>query len=795
MKMKMLLFVAIGLLSTLGTQADELPAFPGAEGYGRYVTGGRGGRTIHVTNLNDSGEGSLRWAVEQTGPRIIVFDVSGTIELKSRLNISPGDVTIAGQTAPGDGICLKNYDVKVNADNVIVRFIRCRMGNETQYDGDAMSATGRDRVIIDHCTMSWSTDECGSFYGNTNFSLQWCLLSESLANALPDKGSHGFGGIWGGEGATFHHNMLAHHTSRNPRLCGSRYTGRPDDERVDLINNVFYNWGPKNSGYGGEGGNFNFINNYYKPGPSTATKTSLVHRIFAPNADSGTNGGNVAGVWGKFYVAGNVFDNTCFDIQSNATSMKNIESVNTNNWNGIHYDINDLPEGIATIKSLTPFEGVDISQHNAEMAYEKVLAYAGASYARDVIDQRIMSETEAGVYTFEGSNGSIRGIIDTQDDVEGFIEYKTAPRLRDSDGDGIPNAWETANGLDPHNIDDASQPFPGANGYTAIEVYVNSLVEDIMRDGLADAESTNTEFFPAYVQPTYTDEDYYQPGESTAPEEDNRVLVGGTPAVTLWEMTNDGPLATSTSNLLDTELTISGLLKQMNGGYLRYASEYWVDNSSINDTVCLKYVITPQDANYLAIDSLTFYAKCMGTSKMRFSALYDTRESFFSAKYLFSSIQPAQDWELFTYKFERPVLVSPGESFIFKIMPHLTSPFGSSTKYAFSCKDVTFYGRTGTQYDISTSTGITPATATPALTAQILTGTTGETTLHYTLNKTSKVKIEIVSLSGQTIHSTTSEQGAGQHDCLLPLNEITSGCYICRLTTEEGSTSLRIIKK
>ena len=795
MKMKMLLFVAIGLLSTLGTQADELPAFPGAEGYGRYVTGGRGGRTIHVTNLNDSGEGSLRWAVEQTGPRIIVFDVSGTIELKSRLNISPGDVTIAGQTAPGDGICLKNYDVKVNADNVIVRFIRCRMGNEAQYDGDAMSATGRDRVIIDHCTMSWSTDECGSFYGNTNFTLQWCLLSESLANALPDKGSHGFGGIWGGEGATFHHNMLAHHTSRNPRLCGSRYTGRPDDERVDLINNVFYNWGPKNSGYGGEGGNFNFINNYYKPGPSTATKTSLVHRIFAPNADSGTNGGNVAGVWGKFYVAGNVFDNTCFDIQSNATSMKNIESVNTNNWNGIHYDINDLPEGVATIKSLTPFEGVDISQHNAEMAYEKVLAYAGASYARDVIDQRIMSETEAGVYTFEGSNGSTRGIIDTQDDVEGFIEYKTAPRLRDSDGDGIPNAWETANGLDPHNIDDASQPFPGANGYTAIEVYVNSLVEDIMRDGLADAESTNTEFFPAYVQPTYTDEDYYQPGESTAPEEDTRVLVGGTPAVTLWEMTNDGPLATSTSNLLDTELTISGLLKQMNGGYLRYASEYWVDNSSINDTVCLKYVITPQDANYLAIDSLTFYAKCMGTSKMRFSALYDTRESFFSAKYLFSSIQPAQDWELFTYKFERPVLVSPGESFIFKIMPHLTSPFGSSTKYAFSCKDVTFYGRTGTQYDISTSTGITPATATPVLTAQILTGSTGETSLHYTLNKTSKVKIEIVSLSGQTIHSTTSEQGAGQHDCLLPLNEITSGCYICRLTTEEGSTSLRIIKK
>ncbi len=477
--------------------------------------------------------------------------------------------------------------------------------------------------------------------------------------------------------------MLAHHTSRTPRLCDSRYTGRPDDERIDLINNVFYNWGPKNSGYAGEGGSYNFINNYYKPGPSTATKTSLVHRIFAPNADDGSNS-NEAGVWGKFYVAGNVFDNTCPDIQSNATSMKNIESVNTNNWNGIHLN-GTPPNGLLTVKSPDPFPTVDISQHNAEMAYEKVLAYAGASY------------------------------------------------VRDSDGDGIPDAWETANGLDPYDVDDAALPFPGANGYTAIEVYINSLVEDIMRDGLADAESASTEFFPTYVQPTYTNDDYYQPGESTDPVEDNRVLVGGSPAVTVWDMTNEGPLATSTSNLLDTELTISGLLKQMNGGYLRYASEYWVDNSNINDTVCLKYGITPQDANYLAIDSLTFYAKCMGTSKMRFSVLYDTRESFFSAKYLFSSIQPAQDWQLFTYKFEHPVLVSPGESFIFKIMPHLTSPFGSSSKYAFSCKDVTFYGRTGTEKDISTSTGIAPTTATSALTAQILSGAAGETTLRYSL--------------------------------------------------------------
>ncbi len=587
--------------------------------------------------------------------------------------------------------------------------------------------------------------------------------------------------------------MLAHHTSRTPRLCDSRYTGRPDDEHVDLINNVFYNWGPTNGGYAGEGGSYNFINNYYKPGPSTATKTSLVHRIFSPNADDGSNT-NEAGVWGKFYVDGNVFDNTCPQIQSNSTSMKNIESVNTNNWSGIHLN-GTPPNGLLTVKSPDPFPTVDISQHNAEMAYEKVLAYAGASYVRDIIDQRIVSETEAGVYTYEGSNGSTNGIIDSQADVEGYIEYKSAPRLRDSDGDGIPDAWETANGLDPYNVDDSALPFPSANGYTAIEVYINSLVEDIMRDGLADAESANTEFFPTYVQPTYTDEDYYQPGESTDPVEDNRVLVGGTPAVTVWDMTNEGPLATSTSNLLDTELTISGLLKQMNGGYLRYASEYWIDNSNINDTVCLKYVITPQDANYLAIDSLTFYAKCMGTSKMRFSALYDTRESFFSAKYLFSSIQPAQDWQLFTYKFEHPVLVSPGESLIFKIMPHLTSPFGSSSKYAFSCKDVTFYGRTGTEENISTPSGITPATATSALTAQILSGAAGETTLRYSLPEASTVKIEIFTLSGQIVYQASSEQVAGQHECRLPISENAPGYYTCRLTTQTGSTTLRLIKK
>ena len=513
-KLLLALFTLLGWTATV--QADELPAFPGADGYGRYVTGGRGGKILHVTNLNDSGEGSLRWAVTQSGARTVVFDVSGTIELKSRLSIKNDNITIAGQTAPGDGICIKNYNVNISANNVIVRYIRCRMGDECATEDDAMTGTNRTGVIVDHCSMSWSTDECASFYGNKKFTLQWCLISESLNTSVHGKGSHGYGGIWGGEGATFHHNLIAHHKSRTPRLCGSRYTGRPDDERVDLRNNVFYNWGPTNGGYAGEGGSYNFINNYYKPGPSTATKDGLVHRIFSPNPDDGSNT-NAAGVWGQFYVDGNYFDNTCPDLSSKA--LNNIAKVNANNRDGIH----PTTTAPANLHAYTPFEVAAINQHTAAKAYEKVLAYAGASYKRDVIDLRIITETATGTYTYTGSKGSTKGIIDSQTDTEGYIKYKQTARLKDTDNDGIPNAWETANGLNPKSAADATKEFPNGGGYTAIEVYINSLVEHIAKDCLAETETESSEFFPEFVQPEYTNDDYYTDGEEPEEEEEEPV--------------------------------------------------------------------------------------------------------------------------------------------------------------------------------------------------------------------------------------------------------------------------------
>lgn len=464
-----------------------LRAFPGAEGGGMYATGGRGGQVIKVTNLNDSGTGSLRAAIETSGTRTIVFEVSGTISLSSTLKINKGNVTIAGQTAPGDGICLKNYSLVVAADNVIIRFIRCRMGDEAQTEDDAMWGRYLNNVIIDHCSMSWSTDECASFYANQNFTMQWCILSESLRHSVHGKGSHGYGAIWGGVNASYHHNLLAHHDSRNPRFDGGDVYGTNENtltssqRAVDFRNCVIYNFA-NYPAYGGEGQNVNFVGNYYKWGPASL------------------NGADAGDTQGKrrqyFYLISGVkqdVDYGCPSVYLGGTTGSNYldvysgydaDAINTNNWGGLVYDTNN--QGSTTYTALSsPVaiapDGVSarVTSHDYATAYEQVLNYAGASYKRDAVDTRVISETRNRTYTYTGTNGSINGLIDSQGDVGGWPVYSTTTIPTDTDGDGIPDEWEEANGLDKDSADDANDKTLDSR-YTNLEVYLHWLVKDIV---------------------------------------------------------------------------------------------------------------------------------------------------------------------------------------------------------------------------------------------------------------------------------------------------------------------------
>ena len=441
------------------------------DGAGAETTGGRGGSVYYVTSLEDSNDaGTLRYALSQNATRTILFRVSGVINLKSQLRIRYGNVTIAGQTAPGDGICVAGYPVTIEADNVIIRFMRFRMGDENQVEGDALTCINRENIIIDHCSMSWGTDECASCYGNANFTMQYCLIAESLCNSVHNKGSHGYGGIWGGQTASFHHNLMAHHYSRTPRFCGSRYTNEPDLEKVDFRNNVIYNWSGL-GGYAGEGGSYNMMNNYYKPGPATdARNNEVCYRIFAPNADDGTNQ-QAQGVWGVFYVSGNI--------------MEGYDNVTADNWDGgIQPDVTNAV-GSFSIDQIKSLEAFDITTYTltetAAEAYETVLSYAGASLVRDQTDTRIVNEVRNRTYTYEGSNGSTNGIIDSQTDVGGWDDYASADIPTDTDLDGIPDEWEDAHGLNKSSPSDAKAQTLQAP-YSNLEVYLNSLVAHLYGD-------------------------------------------------------------------------------------------------------------------------------------------------------------------------------------------------------------------------------------------------------------------------------------------------------------------------
>ena len=462
--MKNLLLITSIIILTVSTSWTQQIAFPGAEGYGKYAKGGRGGALYEVTNLKDSGEGSLRFAVEAAEPRTIVFRVSGTIELQSPLRINHPFITIAGQTAPGDGVCIKKYPLIIDADHVIIRYLRIRLGDESDGDYDAVSGRYHKNIILDHVSASWSIDETMSIYHCDSITVQWCIISESLFNSNHKKGHHGFGGIWGANYSTYHHNLLAHHSSRNPRMAsGSGYT--------DFRNNVIYNWG-YNSCYGGEKkqsgkpqfsfSEFNIVANYYKPGPATKPG-KISHRFANPYFENENDN------YGKWYIASNV--------------MEGDSIVSSDNWNGGVQTKNDTV-ALKKLKLEKAWPSMPILQQNAFEALNSVLENAGATLPkRDAIDARIIEETRMGIAIYEGSSyeqkykvadaGKKCGMIDSQNDVGGWPILSTAPPPKDTDHDGMPDYWEDENNLDSKNPDDRN--IYDADGYTMLEKYINDI--------------------------------------------------------------------------------------------------------------------------------------------------------------------------------------------------------------------------------------------------------------------------------------------------------------------------------
>lgn len=549
MKQKVFTLLAASLISA--ASMAQAPAFPGAEGHGRYVTGGRGGKIVHVTNLNDSGTGSFREAVK-SGNKIIVFDVAGVIALKSDLKFAD-NITILGQTAPSPGITLRYYTVQPGSNNII-RFIRIRRGQEKNINDGADASWQRNKtgIIFDHCSFSWSIDEVASFYDNNNFTMQWCTVAESLTNPGHSKGAHGYGGIWGGKLASFHHNFVAHLMNRGPRFNGARYgwTGYTSNkeystykwqnavqaENVDFRNCVMYN--AQGTCYGGPGGGqINIVNNYYKAGPSHSLKGTTLNGLkvdvstgkergsqdritlvtLSTQSNSDKNHPELYDMTSRYYINGNTTETTKGSKTTNkdwkgVSYDKGVPSLNgeyyspdANNYYGdavAHTTISG--KSCVKIKMDEPAPTGKVTTHSAAEAYEKVLAYVGASLYRDEIDARYMEEAKTGTATYKGSITNSPGIIDKVSDVKGYTEENfgtsTRPADFDTDNDGIPDEWEKANGLNLNDASDALTYSLDKKGYYKnIEVYANSLVENIMKAENQDALSGVDEYYPTTV--------------------------------------------------------------------------------------------------------------------------------------------------------------------------------------------------------------------------------------------------------------------------------------------------------
>jgi len=439
----MLIFILLSLEPVSGVEPSSIQAFPGAEGFGAYSKGGRGGKVYHVTTLEDGGPGSLREAVEAEGPRIVVFDISGTIRLKQSLLIDNPFITIAGQTAPGDGICLRDATLVVGADHVVVRYLRCRLGDEGQ-GGDAVTITAGKHIIIDHCSASWSLDEVLSSSTHwpmlSDLTVQWCFITE----ALNPKG-HGFGSlIRGCRGVrySYHHNLYAHNHGRNPRPGNYDYPNTPDADPngllLDFRNNVIYNWDGSSAGYNADAKSvtkLNYVGNYLVPGPESASR-GKAYKEGSPN--------------NRGYFSGNYYNHR---LPEDAWSL-----VDFGDWDASQ---------IAAYKQSRPFETGPIVTQDAKEAYKSVLERGGATLPqRDAVDRRIFEEIKSG----KGR------IIDSQKEVGGWPDLKSAPAPRDNDGDGMPDEWEQQHGLNPKEAADGPQD-ANADGYTNVEEYLNSLVK------------------------------------------------------------------------------------------------------------------------------------------------------------------------------------------------------------------------------------------------------------------------------------------------------------------------------
>jgi hypothetical protein len=466
-------------------------AFPGADGAASTITGGAEGSVYIVNSLADDGsQGTLRAAL-QSGNRFIVFAVGGQINLNQKLEIKTSNITIAGQSAPGGGITVAGYPVYISGDNVIIRYMRFRMGDQNggkanfdPEDGDALGGKDCKNVLIDHCSISWSTDECASFSRITNFTMQYCIISESLKKSTHVKGNHGYGGIWGGVNASYHHNLLACHDSRNPRFDHG-YVARAFGGPIDYVNNVVYGWGG-NSTYGGETGNTNVFhinmeNNYYKP----ASYSKNPDRLIQVTTMCGNCTNNVAPCEctpAQLYISGN-YVNGVANKDWDGVEWGKSTNVNSTTYNDSRSDETLL--GLSKLNSRWTSGLTALSfKESAADAFNSVLGCAGASLIRDAVDLRVINNVRNG-------SGSL---IDSQSDVGGYPALAPGTALTDSDKDGMPDSWEIAEmqklGVTGKAVSEFKPNAYNITGkYTNLEVYLNELVKENFPSG-ANASAT-----------------------------------------------------------------------------------------------------------------------------------------------------------------------------------------------------------------------------------------------------------------------------------------------------------------